>query len=265
MAISTYDESLRLVLKYEGGYTNHPADPGGPTNWGITINDARMYWKKNATAQDVKVMPLSVAKTIYKARYWDVLRCDELPPGLDYTIMDYGVNSGVGRSGKVLRRALGLPDNTSVVTDQVIAAVRKANITKLINFICSERMAFLRSLRTWPSFGKGWTARVTAVRAHSLNMAGKPTVLTPEPIIPPKTEKAIIPINTKGQVGSSVGTATVGTTAAAQPGLPAWAVIAIILVTVAIVVGAVLFFKWKQKRDQEAPVKFTMEEGWDTP
>ena len=96
MAASTYDEALRRLLAHEGGYTNHPSDPGGPTNFGITIYDYRKYVKPNATAADVRAMKLDEAKAIYRTKYWAAQRCDELPAGVDYSIFDYGVNSGIG-------------------------------------------------------------------------------------------------------------------------------------------------------------------------
>ena len=83
----------------------------------------------------------------------------------------YGVNSGIGRSGKVLRRTLGLPDNTSVVTDEVVAAARAINPRTLITAICDERLHFLRSLETWPVFGRGWSRRVAEVKSKALKMA----------------------------------------------------------------------------------------------
>lgn len=171
MAKQSYDEALRRVLVHEGGYTNHPSDPGGPTNFGITIYDARKYWKADAIAADVRAMPLSVAKDIYRRRYWDAQRADELPPGVDYSTFDYGVNSGIGRSGKVLRRLVGQPADTSAITPEVIAAARKRDPQKLVNAINDERIAFLRRLRTWPVFGGGWGRRVTEVRGVSLRMA----------------------------------------------------------------------------------------------
>ena len=116
MASSTYDEALRRLLVHEGGYSNHPSDPGGPTNFGITLADYRKYVEPDATADDVRDMSVDEAKAIYRKRYWDAQRCDELPCGVDYSVFDYGVNSGIGRSGKVLRRVVGLPDNTSAVT-----------------------------------------------------------------------------------------------------------------------------------------------------
>ncbi len=159
MAKENYDFALAQVLKYEGGYTNHPADPGGPTNFGITLNDARRYWKKDATAMDVKNMPLYVAKTIYRQRYWDSQNCDALPSGVDFCVFDYGVNSGIGRSKKVLVKFEHIADPVSKV-----------------NAICDERMAFLHNLKTFNVFGKGWTTRVANVRKEGIRLAkNKPT------------------------------------------------------------------------------------------
>jgi lysozyme family protein len=179
MAASSYDEALARLLVHEGGYSNHPSDPGGPTNWGITIFDARAYWRKDATATDVRDMPVEVAKDIYRSKYWGAMRCDELPAGVDYAAFDYGVNSGIGRSGRVLRRVLGLSDETGAVTDAVIAAARRRSASAVIDAICDERLAFLQGLRTWSTFGNGWGRRVREVRAAALAMsAGKPAAAT---------------------------------------------------------------------------------------
>lgn len=177
---SNFDTCLSLLLEHEGGYTNHPSDPGGPTNFGITIDDYRRYVKVNATTADVRRMKLDEAKIIYREKYWDAQRCDELPPGINYTIFDYGVNSGIGRSAKVLRRALGLPDNSNAITDIVIAAAHTADLKALVVDICDERLHFLRSLKTWSVFGNGWGRRVSEVKSTALKMAedaAKATVL----------------------------------------------------------------------------------------
>jgi lysozyme family protein len=168
---SNFETCLSLLLAHEGGYTNHPSDPGGPTNFGITIEDYRRYVKVNATAADVRRMKLAEAKIIYREKYWDAQRCDELPPGVNYAIFDYGVNSGIGRSGKVLRRALGLPDDSSAVTDMVVAAAHAVDPKTLIVDICDERLRFLQSLKTWPVFGAGWGRRVAEVKSAALKMA----------------------------------------------------------------------------------------------
>jgi lysozyme family protein len=180
MVVSTYDDALRRLLVHEGGYTNHPSDPGGPTNFGITIFDYRKYVKPDAITADVKAMKLDEAKSIYRTKYWDAQRCDELPAGVDYAVFDYGVNSGIGRSGKVLRRVLKLPDNSSVVSGAVLAAARAADAKTLITAICDERLWFLQSLKTWPVFGVGWGRRVAEVRAAALATAS-PTAPAPPP------------------------------------------------------------------------------------
>jgi lysozyme family protein len=173
MSASTYDEALRRLLAHEGGYVNHPSDPGGPTNFGITLADYRRYRKPDATAADVRAMKVGDANAIYRAKYWNAQRCDQLPPGVDYSIFDYGVNSGTGRSGKVLRRVLGLSDKTSVVNDEVLRAVGKRDPKALIAAINDERLAFLKHLKTWPVFGAGWSRRVAGVRSVSLRMAAQ--------------------------------------------------------------------------------------------
>ncbi len=191
MAKQTYEPALARLLAHEGGYTNHPSDPGGPTNFGITIYDYRKYVMPNATAADVRVMRLEEAKGIYRTKYWDSQRCDELEPGVDYCVFDYGVNSGVGRSGKVLRRELSMPDNTSIVTDDVIAFANFMKAATLVNAICNERIAFLRSLRTWPVFGKGWGRRVAEVKAFALSIAADLLVTDAAPL--PAPGRAIDP------------------------------------------------------------------------
>lgn len=181
MAASSFDAALTRLLAHEGGYTNHPSDPGGPTNFGITIADCRKYVKPDATAADVRAMKLDEAKVIYRAKYWAAQRCDDLPGGVDYAVFDYGVNSGIGRSGKVLRRVLKLADNTSVVNDAVIAAARDADARVLVAAICDERLRFLKSLKTWPVFGAGWGRRVAEVKAAALAMASPQATAPPTP------------------------------------------------------------------------------------
>lgn len=217
MAVSTYDEALRRLLDHEGGYTNHPSDPGGPTNFGITIYDYRKYVKPNATAADVRAMKLDEAKAIYRTKYWAAQRCDELPAGVDYSIFDYGVNSGIGRSVKVLRRVVSLPDNSSVVTDQVLNAVAGRDPKAIIVAINDERLRFLRGLKTWPVFGKGWSARVAAVKSVSLRMAAQqapaPSIVadvSPVPgkgVVPPPAaaKKVIVGAGTAAPVAAGGG------------------------------------------------------------
>lgn len=245
MATWTYDDALARLLAHEGGYTNHPSDPGGPTNWGITIHDARLCWKAGATAADVKAMPLSAAKAIYRAKYWDAQRCDELPAGLDYAVFDYGVNSGIGRSGKVLRRMLALPDATHVVSDAVIAAAGKCDPATAIEWICDERLAFLKRLKTWPVFGKGWERRVRELRGAALAMARGAG-----PVPPSQVRKDPAPVNSGAQAGTAGAIVVAGGAAAAQSDDAV--IIAIVLVaTIVIAVTAILVWRRWHRQEQE--------------
>lgn len=160
-----YAECERRVLLSEGGYTNDPRDPGGPTNFGITLHDARAYWKPDATAEDVRAMPKGVAVEIYKTKYWDKVGGDDLPAGVDYAVFDYGVNSGVGRATKVL--------------DSILETHQDYTLPQIVNAICDERMAFLRRLHTFPHFGAGWTRRVNSVRSYALHLATEAQSVAP--------------------------------------------------------------------------------------
>lgn len=252
---TNYDEALRRLLLHEGGYTNHPSDPGGPTNFGITIYDYRKYVKPNATVADVRTMKIEEAKRIYRAKYWDVQRCDELPAGVDYAVFDYGVNSGIGRSGKVLRRVLKLSDRTSLVTGGVIAAAKNVDAKALIDAICDERLRFLQSLKTWGVFGKGWSRRVAEVRAAAFGM----TLSTKSSPLPLPTEptagKAEVPLAKSAQQGSAGAIAAVGGAAAQQAhqsGASAGIIIAIVAAAIVSAAVAWMFWRWLQARQQQA-------------
>jgi len=177
MAASSYAEFLkRLIYNYEGTkYTDGvtPYDPGGPTRYGITLGVARQYWKSNATAQDVKDMPIGIAIGIYKAKYWDALWGDKLPVGTDGVTVDYGVNSGISRAGKVLRRVLGLSDKKWQVDAEVLAALSKRDQKKVIDAISDERLRFMQGLKIWPTYKNGWTRRVNGERALAKAMVDK--------------------------------------------------------------------------------------------
>ena len=232
MTQSTYESALARLLAHEGGYTNHPDDPGGPTNFGITIADYRRYAKADATAADVRAMSVDAAKAIYRKRYWDAQRCDDLPAGVDYAVFDYGVNSGIGRAGKVLRRMLHLPDDNSAVTDDVVAAARAADSRELVTAICDERLRFLKSLRTWTVFGKGWGRRVDEVKAAALQMAAPPV---PQSVTPMRPVKA----------GGAVVAAGAGAAAAHGAGLPLGLVL--VLAAAAALVALLLIHHLKGK------------------
>lgn len=165
---SSYPQSIAFVLRQEGGYSNDAHDPGGPTNWGITIADARAYWKHDATAQDVRAMPLQVAKDIYASKYWAAVSGDDLPAGLDLCTFDSGVNSGTGRSNIWLAKSIGVPLASYPVMAKQAQAVKDQD--GAINKYCDLRLSFLHALSTWRYFGTDWGRRVSELRAtaHTL-------------------------------------------------------------------------------------------------
>ncbi len=165
---TNFNECLELVLKHEGGFVNHPKDPGGATNRGVTQKVYDAYRKTRARPiQSVKFISEDEVKAIYKFQYWDRVQGDFLPRGLDYAVFDFAVNSGVGRASKYLQACVGTKQD-GVIGAMTIAAIGKpANV---INALCDRRMSFLRNLDTFLAFGRGWTRRVVDVRKHALEM-----------------------------------------------------------------------------------------------
>lgn len=169
------------VLAHEGGFSHDDHDPGGRTlNGIIQVEDDRYRDERGLPRRLLSAALLGTPEwiaernEIYELKYWRSagVRGAELPAGVDYVLFDYGVNSGVGRSGKVLRRILRLPDDDWRITDDILARVKSRGARNLIDPLMDEREAFLRSLRTCPYFCRGWLARTASVRANAKVMAG---------------------------------------------------------------------------------------------
>lgn len=161
-----YNEAnvLKLTTNNEGGYSNHPKDPGGPTNHGITIGTLRA-WRggQTVTIADVQRLTLAQANEIYEHNYWRPIWGDQLPAGLDYATCDFGVNSGVSRAVKELQGLLPGVAIDGLMGMKTINAIKAFDVEELIKGLCNARMKFLKKLRTWKTFGRGWTYRVTGV------------------------------------------------------------------------------------------------------
>lgn len=170
MSASNFQSCLKFTLRYEGGYVDHPADPGGATNLGITIHTLRKWRGESVTKADVRALTLKEAGQIYKSQYWDTVQGDKLPPGVDLMVFDFGVNSGPSRAAKALQRAVGTRQDGVIGLD-TIEAVHARKPADVINAISEIRGGFFRSLKTFKTFGKGWMARNTAVRQAALGMA----------------------------------------------------------------------------------------------
>lgn len=165
-----WQQALEAVLQHEGGFVNHPSDPGGMTNLGCT----KTTWEEwTGHPCDEKVMrnlqPSDVAP-LYKRRYWDKVHGDELPAGIDYFCFDTAINSGPGRAIKLLQGCVGV-EVDGALGPMTLKAVIAANQPELIEQYAAARLAFLRSLPTWGTFGKGWERRVLEVKQTALKMA----------------------------------------------------------------------------------------------
>lgn len=158
------------VLRHEGGFVDHPRDPGGCTNRGITLVALGAWRGGPCTRADVLALGEAEARAIYRAQYWNAVRGDDLPAGVDLAVFDAAVHSGPRRAALWLQGAVGVERDGAIGT-LTLRAVRSANDRQaLIRGLCAKRLAFLRTLDTWPDFGRGWTRRVAAVRARALAM-----------------------------------------------------------------------------------------------
>jgi lysozyme family protein len=175
-----FKDCLAETLKWEGGYSNHPKDPGGKTQWGIIQRVYNSYRRlKQLTPRDVKKITRSEMEDIYKSSYWDAVKGDLLPIGLDLVVFDFGVNSGPHRSIKFLQKALNKAEGRKLKIDGLMgpatldAATSVENLPALISRVCDDRLGWLHTLGTWVTFGKGWGSRVKGVKATALEMASE--------------------------------------------------------------------------------------------
>lgn len=177
MASGNFRRCLAHVLIHEGGYSDHPSDPGGATNMGITRKALESWRGHPVTKDDVRALTQDEAATIYAARYWAPVAGDDLPAGIDLAAFDCAVNQGVGRAVKLLQEALGvegiaLDGRMGPVT---LRAVTSANPERLLAEYVARRMRHYGSLtKLFKTFGLGWSRRLIAVHAEALSMLDKP-------------------------------------------------------------------------------------------
>ena len=165
-----FERALALTLKYEGGYSDHPADPGGATMRGVTQRTYDAFRAgRGIVSRPVRKIEESELRAIYRTQYWDLVQGDKLPAGVDAAVFDYAVNSGATRASRALQTILGQRVDGNIGVGTITAAIEQGEIAT-IEGLCSERLAFLRRLKTFSTFGKGWTRRVADVRRACLAM-----------------------------------------------------------------------------------------------
>jgi lysozyme family protein len=167
--ISNWQKSFELMLKSEGGYVNNPADPGGMTNLGVTKATWENWVGRESDEAEMRGLTPEKVEPLYKKKYWDAVRADDLPVGLDYLMFDFGVNAGPGRAIKVMQSAVGVtPDGG--FGPLTLAAVQAIDPVELIEKFSQAKEDFYRSLGTFATFGKGWLNRVADVKVKANSM-----------------------------------------------------------------------------------------------
>jgi lysozyme family protein len=166
---TNWQKSFELMLQSEGGFVNHPRDPGGMTNLGVTKATWESWVGREVDEAEMRRLTADKVEPLYKERYFDAVRGDELPAGLDYLMFDFAVNAGAGRAIKILQAAVGVtPDGGfGPIT---MAAVQAVDPVDLIERFSQAKEDFYRSLTTFSTFGKGWLNRVADVKVKASAM-----------------------------------------------------------------------------------------------
>jgi lysozyme family protein len=222
---------LKLSTANEGGFVNHPKDPGGATNHGITIGTLSAYLGRKASIADVRALSVQTAVLIYVKNYWAPVGGDELPAGLDYAMFDFGINSGPARAVKTLQSLLPGVAVDGQIGKKTLNAVQAADTALLIRKLCTARVAYCHGLNTWGTFGRGWTYRITGVDPKGeykrkagvvgdalAMMQAKPVYVVPHPVelvsgkARDESTKLLTPVRNKLQIGA-IASASAGSAA----------------------------------------------------
>ena len=152
------EQALKMVVHHEGGYGGHPEDPGGETNLGVTRAVYEQCVNRQVMDGEMKGLTVSSVATIYKTNYWDRIRADELPSGLDFAAFDWAVNSGTGRPAKVIQKYISAKQD-GAIGPRTLALVAENDPANMIQYLYEQRQKFYERLKTFETFGKGWTRR----------------------------------------------------------------------------------------------------------
>jgi lysozyme family protein len=169
---SNFEQALKELLVHEGGFVNHPSDPGGMTNLGVTAKVWEEWVGHPVDEKQMRALTPELVAPLYKRKYWDACRADDLISGLDYCVFDVAVNSGAGRAVKFLQSCVGanVDGGFGPATLALVQKHQQEDPERLIGVYCSRRLEFLESLNTFATFGKGWSRRVAEVKEKALGM-----------------------------------------------------------------------------------------------
>ena len=164
-----FDKCLEMLLSHEGGFVNHPEDPGGITNLGVTKKVYDEWTGRESTEQEMRDLTPEDVAPIYKKNYWDRVKGDSLPSGLDWACFDWAVNSGSGRPAKAVQRAVGATQY-GAIGPQTLGLIMEKDPEEIINYVYGVRQDFYKSLKTFETFGRGWTRRNKETLHQALEM-----------------------------------------------------------------------------------------------
>jgi lysozyme family protein len=164
-----FQDALAAVLHHEGGYVNHPSDPGGMTNLGCTKKVWEEWVGHSVDEKAMRALTPADVAPLYKAKYWDKVKGDDLPDGVDYIVFDAAINSGPGRAAKWLQQTVGVTAD-GAIGPGTLKAVQAMPVLEIVDKYQQTRLEFLQALSTWATFGKGWGRRVTEVEQAALKM-----------------------------------------------------------------------------------------------
>jgi len=167
---NNFQECLVKVLKHEGGFVNHPKDPGGMTNLGVTKKVWEEWVGHEVDEKAMRELTPALVGLMYEMKYWRTSYCEILPRGLDLLVFTMAVNSGSGRSVKLLQDAIGVVAD-GVIGPNTMAKINEANVETMIDKFSEARTSFYKGLKTFSVFGKGWLSRTESERLEALEMA----------------------------------------------------------------------------------------------
>ncbi|MDG1313930.1 MAG: glycoside hydrolase family 108 protein [Flavobacteriaceae bacterium] len=165
-----FESALAMVLKHEGGFVDHPRDPGGATNMGVTLGTYEQWMGRSVTIEEMKALTFDDVAPIYRKNYWDRVRGDDLPSGVDWSVFDWAVNSGPSRSAKALQKIV-MVTRDGAIGPKTLYAVANQEPDKIIDAMHTARQRFYERLSTFDTFGRGWSRRNTETRDAALLMA----------------------------------------------------------------------------------------------
>ena len=167
---ANFFKSLEMVLHHEGGFVDHKDDPGGATNKGITHKTyADFLGRPLEDDSELKNIPEEHVQLIYKNGYWDKIKGDELPGGVDFCVFDWAVNSGPGRAAKALQKIV-MVSQDGAIGPKTLIAVSEMTPTEIIENMTKQRIEFYKELGTFDTFGRGWLRRAKETRDFALDM-----------------------------------------------------------------------------------------------